>query len=713
VGWHATRRQRARPLPAPLRLTPHPLPSLPSLPPPPRPSELCEYANVLCWDGAGPVAVVPEPIRQPSEAGARQGDSQQDCWDHRTREPSALEFSGCYADYAAQRSYTPQDASGDAAVDHSLPLAQRRWGPLNRGNSMVFREVAPFEVFGAAGSAPLGAERLQALVPGAPASPGLRVRVRAEPSASEAAAAAARAQAENATEAEGGYPQGYFAASHMPPAPSDVTVDWLDGALWLVDMPSWDLGNPLHTLERLGGLWDAQRSNGSRSIFSRGSGAGSDEEGSSGSGEGAFGSHPLDRVLLWARHVGQPEEAKGREGAEGSGAVHPSRCAERGGPLPCPPLAPRSRWRIGSAGALPPQDYVMLASAASQYEAALPFDRQAWFGAMLRLMAAPGARVLPPATARAYSPTHLLCARRAAIVGAKPRVFTGRSDAYLLRNRAYVAAGVSTPAYEVRSTWGIAATPMAEYVRGHAVLPSFPAFPPRTVTILDRPHDTDRYIANVEAVVAACQAVLGAGGPQPRVVTFNPDDTSFEEQVAVMAGTGILVALHGAALANIIFLPAGAAVIELFPWRFHKVTYRSLAGGLGLHYQALRAQHPPAADDLEANVFAGNLIYHPRFYRQCLATGASSHQFHQMALCLTAVKHQTVAVDTAALRPLLLEAMDHIGGYSDKNPYFAPHFQRAASDRPPLPSLEEWLQDRPAEAREAFVRSGYADSFGE
>jgi hypothetical protein len=348
-----------------------------------------------------------------------------------------------------------------------------------------------------------------------------------------------------------------------------------------------------------------------------------------------------------------------------------------------------------------------------QYDEGISFERQTWFNAMLRLMAQPGARVLQPATARAYNASHLLCARRAVVLGAKPRGFTGRSDAYLLRNMAYASAGVLVPSYEVRNTWGIAGTGLSQFVRGRTVLPSFPAFAPRTITILNREHNSGRYIDNLEAVVAACSAALGSDAPPPRVVTFNPDATSFEEQVAVMAGTGILVATHGAALSNLIFLPAGAVVIEIFPWRFHKPTYRNLAGGLGVHYLSMRARAPPPARDLENNRFASDLIYHPRFWRQCLATYASTRQFHHMPLCNAAVKFQTITVDTAALALLLDEAMDTIGGYSDKNPYFAPHFQRAPSARPQLPSLEDWLRDRPAEAMEAFDKSGYADSFGD
>ena len=41
-----------------------------------------------------------------------------------------------------------------------------------------------------------------------------------------------------------------------------------------------------------------------------------------------------------------------------------------------------------------------------------------------------------------YSSTHLLYSRRGAMAGIKPRIFSGRADAYTFRNVAYVRAGV-------------------------------------------------------------------------------------------------------------------------------------------------------------------------------------------------------------------------------------------------------------------------------
>jgi len=51
-----------------------------------------------------------------------------------------------------------------------------------------------------------------------------------------------------------------------------------------------------------------------------------------------------------------------------------------------------------------------------------------------------------------------------------------------------------------------------------------------------------------------------------------------------MAGTGILVAGHGAAMVNSIFLPQHAVVVEIFPYLMKKWTYGHLAALAGLWY---------------------------------------------------------------------------------------------------------------------------------
>jgi capsular polysaccharide biosynthesis protein len=56
--------------------------------------------------------------------------------------------------------------------------------------------------------------------------------------------------------------------------------------------------------------------------------------------------------------------------------------------------------------------------------------------------------------------------------------------------------------------------------------------------------------------------VLKATGLPVRVIR-DMGALSWEEQVAAMANTGILVAVHGAALTNVIFMPANAVLIEV------------------------------------------------------------------------------------------------------------------------------------------------------
>ncbi|MCP8940106.1 glycosyltransferase family 61 protein [Alsobacter sp. SYSU M60028] len=57
------------------------------------------------------------------------------------------------------------------------------------------------------------------------------------------------------------------------------------------------------------------------------------------------------------------------------------------------------------------------------------------------------------------------------------------------------------------------------------------------------------------------------------------------EQVAAFAGARIVVATHGAGLANLLFCRPGATVVEIFPSNFVKSTYFWLSRRLGLNYR--------------------------------------------------------------------------------------------------------------------------------
>ena len=66
------------------------------------------------------------------------------------------------------------------------------------------------------------------------------------------------------------------------------------------------------------------------------------------------------------------------------------------------------------------------------------------------------------------------------------------------------------------------------------------------------------------------------------------DRFDMDDQVKFVAGTDILIGMHGAALSHMLFMPRGRAVIELMPkyitpaWRSHFI---NMAGGRGLIYK--------------------------------------------------------------------------------------------------------------------------------
>ncbi|AYA36883.1 glycosyltransferase family 61 protein [Hymenobacter oligotrophus] len=62
---------------------------------------------------------------------------------------------------------------------------------------------------------------------------------------------------------------------------------------------------------------------------------------------------------------------------------------------------------------------------------------------------------------------------------------------------------------------------------------------------------------------------------------------SFAEKVALFAGARVVVGPVGAGLANLVFCPTGASVIELFSEHFVVADYLDLATKAGMHYQFL------------------------------------------------------------------------------------------------------------------------------
>ncbi len=106
--------------------------------------------------------------------------------------------------------------------------------------------------------------------------------------------------------------------------------------------------------------------------------------------------------------------------------------------------------------------------------------------------------------------------------------------------------------------------------------------PRRRIFVTRGPSANNRTVVN-EAAVLALLAERG-------FVAIDPGAMSVVEQIEAFAGAELIVGPHGAALANLVFASAGAAVVELFPAGCLLPDYWRLACGVpGLRYRYLSA----------------------------------------------------------------------------------------------------------------------------
>ena len=123
--------------------------------------------------------------------------------------------------------------------------------------------------------------------------------------------------------------------------------------------------------------------------------------------------------------------------------------------------------------------------------------------------------------------------------------FPSRADAWYFRQTAYDFAGLTRKGVN-----------------------SHDAYPPAKITVITRKRKNGRYFDNEDAFLA----VINATGLEVDIVQ-DLGKLPFKQLVAKMAGTGILIAAHGAALVNAMFLPQHAVVVEIFPYYMKKMTY--------------------------------------------------------------------------------------------------------------------------------------------
>jgi len=117
--------------------------------------------------------------------------------------------------------------------------------------------------------------------------------------------------------------------------------------------------------------------------------------------------------------------------------------------------------------------------------------------------------------------------------------------------------------------------------------PRNPAFPPRIY--IDRRGAANRRLANEDAVIAA---LAGAG-----VVPIRLEALSLAAQAALFRQAELVVAPHGAGLANLVFAPPGCAVVELVMDAYQHWAFRRLAALGGLDYDCVPGHTLPGGEE--------------------------------------------------------------------------------------------------------------------
>jgi hypothetical protein len=164
-----------------------------------------------------------------------------------------------------------------------------------------------------------------------------------------------------------------------------------------------------------------------------------------------------------------------------------------------------------------------------------------------------------------------------------------------------------------------------------------------------------RGFTNADAVEAA----LRATGLPVTVLRITPA-WNFTAQVAAFAGTGLLVAAHGAGLTNALFMPPHAAVIEVFPYAGVVPLFRRVADVARLSYYPLYSEYPSLA--ARASGMEGMEMFNDSAYlRECVETPVPSMDGPLHHRCNLPSKRAQLEVPLDGLALLLRQALDDIG----------------------------------------------------
>lgn len=146
---------------------------------------------------------------------------------------------------------------------------------------------------------------------------------------------------------------------------------------------------------------------------------------------------------------------------------------------------------------------------------------------------------------------------------------------------------------------------VSQLLRSRLVPPGVDRIPGRNIYLSRKAGLHNRAILN-EAEVLALLRPLGFD-------IVDPGDFSIAEQIRLFAEADVIVAPHGASLANLPFCSPGAAVLELFPSQSMVADYWKMTCGVeGLEYQYLGGAGPAAGLRREQFVVADITVDLPR-----------------------------------------------------------------------------------------------------
>jgi capsular polysaccharide biosynthesis protein len=132
--------------------------------------------------------------------------------------------------------------------------------------------------------------------------------------------------------------------------------------------------------------------------------------------------------------------------------------------------------------------------------------------------------------------------------------------------------------------------------------------PGRRIYLPRRASKHNRSVTNEDAVIEALQA--------RGFELFDPGAVSVADQIHTFGEADVIVAPHGAALANLAFCSPGSALLELFPSNAFVADYWKMAWGVpGLDYRYLSGIGRPARGDRHHFVIADITVDIPAMLR--------------------------------------------------------------------------------------------------